>query len=127
MTIEFHLIWKDQCDAARAIKEQYGVQQALGYLLGEKLVNFVRAAASRPEFAAELPNFVAEIGDIFEPHEVLGYLDSVKRIGALGHVCSDEEHEFLREHGAIEESPVTGAEDILIMAAIRKMLVPEAE
>lgn len=126
MTIEFHLIWKDQCDAARGIKEEFGAEKALGYLIGEKLVNFVRAAQTRPEFAAELPNFAAEISGIFEPHEVGEYLDSVKRIGAMGHICSDEEYEFFREHGAIEESPVTGAEDILIMERIREMLTSEA-
>ncbi len=125
MATDFHLIWKDQCEAARGIREQYGVEQALGYLVGEKLVDFVRAAATRPEFAAELPRFVAEIRDIFEPYELLVYLDSVRRIGALGHTCSDEGFKVLREHGAIMESPVQGAEDILIVDQIREMLTSQ--
>lgn len=123
--MDFHLIWRDQCDAALGIKERDGLEKALGYLVGEKLVNFVRAADERPEFAAELPHFVAEIRDIFEPNEISSYLDSVRRIGALGHVCSAEEHELFRKHRAIDENPVRGAEDILIMERIKEMLLTQ--
>ena len=55
------------------------MDRALGYLIGEKLVNFIRAADSEPKFAAELPSFVAEIRDTFEPHELADYIDTVKR------------------------------------------------
>lgn len=57
--IEVHKIWIDQCEATEGIKENFGVQNALDYLIGEKLFNFVQAAESRPEFAAELPDFHA--------------------------------------------------------------------
>jgi len=46
---EFHKIWIDQCEAARDIREAFGVQKALGYLIGEKLLNFLRAADQDPE------------------------------------------------------------------------------
>ncbi len=61
---EFHKIWIDQCDGARNIKDAFGVEKALGYLIGEKLLNFMRAAEQRPEFAAELPSFIAEIREM---------------------------------------------------------------
>ena len=54
-----------------------------------------------------------------------GYLDSAKRIGAFGNICSDEEHELFLERGVIESNPVQGAEDILIMEQIREMLISE--
>ena len=59
--MEFHKVWIDQCQNARGIAEAFGTEKAMGYLIGEKLPNFVRAGGERPEFARELPNFVAEI------------------------------------------------------------------
>ena len=35
-------LWHDQCEAARGIKERFGSEKALGCLLGEKLLNFLR-------------------------------------------------------------------------------------
>ena len=63
---EFHEIWIEQCEAARDIREAFGLQKALGYLIGEKLLNFLRAADEDPAFAGELPRFVAEIKQIFD-------------------------------------------------------------
>jgi hypothetical protein len=124
MTIDFHLIWRDQCDAARGLKERFGTEKALGYLIGEKLVNFVGAAdEAQPNFAAELPRFVAEVRKIFSKNELRTYLDTVSRIGALGHICAEKEQEFFRAHGAIDENPVRGAEDVLVMHRIREMLL----
>lgn len=59
-------IWIEQCQAARAIEVEFGVPNALDYLVGEKFINFVEAADSNPEFRAELPAFAAEIKTIFE-------------------------------------------------------------
>ena len=47
----FHKIWIEQCEAAQGIKEQYGVNKAMGYLIGEKLMGFVQAADRDNEFA----------------------------------------------------------------------------
>ena len=57
----YYKIWIDQCEAAQGIKEQYGIKKALGYLIGEKLVNFVEAAYQDSAFDEELPKFIAEI------------------------------------------------------------------
>jgi len=120
---EFHKIWIEQCEGARGIKEEFGTAKAIGYLIGEKLVNFVGASDTHPEFAVELPNFVAEVKRIFEPHEIREYLESVRRIGAMGHVATDEEFEFMRKAGAFDENPVRGAEDVLIVERIKEMLL----
>lgn len=121
--IEFHKIWIEQCEAAEGIKENFGTRKALGYLIGEKLVDFVQTSRKDPEFAAEIPHFVAEIKIIFEPHEIREYLENIRRVGPLGHVCTDEECEFLRAAGAIMESPVEGAEDVLLVERIKDMLL----
>ena len=47
----FHKIWIEQCEAAEGIKERYGVNKAMGYLIGEKLMGFVQAADRDNEFA----------------------------------------------------------------------------
>jgi len=119
----FHKIWIDQCEAARDIREAFGVQKALGYLIGEKLLNFLRAADQDPAFAGEVPGFVEEIREIFDRSEIQAYLDTVHRVGPLGHVASDEVYEEMREAGAIDENPVWWARDILLIERAKKLLL----
>lgn len=119
----FHKIWIDQCEAAQGIKEQYGIKKALGYLIGEKLVNFVEVADHDPVFAEELPKFIAEIKSIFQPWEIKEYLDSLERVRALGHVCTDEQYETLRSSGALPDDPVGEAEDIIMVERVKKLLL----
>src|SRR5580704_12909689 len=76
--IQFHKIWVQQCRATRGIKRRFGVESALDYLIGEKLMNFADAAQRHPEFAAELPRFQAAVWNIFNPYELAGYLSSLK-------------------------------------------------
>jgi hypothetical protein len=76
--MDFHKIWEEQCEATRAIRERFGVENALDYLVGEKLVNFAKAADQDPDFAAELPHFQAAVWEIFNPYELRGYLASLK-------------------------------------------------
>jgi hypothetical protein len=67
MAIEFHMIWRDQIRAVSAIRQRHGEEAAFDYLVDEKLMNFAEAAEGRPEFARELPRFVAAIREIFPP------------------------------------------------------------
>ena len=120
---EFHEIWIEQCEAARDIREAFGLQKALGYLIGEKLLNFLRAADEDPAFAGELPRIVAEIKRVFDHAEIETYLDNVQRVGALGHVASDEAYEEMREAGAVPEDPVWWAEDILLIERGKELLL----
>ena len=121
--IEFHKIWIDQCEAARDIREGFGPEKAIGYLIGEKFLNFLEASDRHPEFAAELPRFVEEIEQIFGPEEILAYLDGVRRVGALGHTASDEAYEEMRAAGAIPGDAVEWAEQILRLERTRALLL----
>ncbi len=67
MAIEFHMIWRDQIRAVSAIRQRHGEEAAFDYIVDEKLMNFAEAAEGRPEFARELPRFVAAIREIFPP------------------------------------------------------------
>jgi len=76
----FQDIWKEQCEAARGVREQHGVVSALDYLIGEKLMTYAEMAVGRPEFARELPRFVAEIRSIFSAEEIRPYHEHLERM-----------------------------------------------
>jgi len=78
MTRRFQDIWKDQCEAAEGIAAGHGKVDALDYLIGEKLDNYVQAAATRPEFARELPRFVAEVRRIFSTDDIAAYFEAIE-------------------------------------------------
>ncbi len=78
---KFEDIWKQQCVAARSIRVQHGILSALDYLIGEKLLIYADMAVTRPEFARELPRFVAEVRAIFSDRELKPYLDHAAHRG----------------------------------------------
>lgn len=76
MGIRFEKIWVRQCRATRGIKRRFGVESALDYLIREKLVMFADEAERHPEFARELPRFLAAIWQVFNQYELAGYVAS---------------------------------------------------
>ena len=92
----FQDIWKEQCEASRGVREQHGVVSALDYLIGEKLMTYAETAVRRPEFARELPRFVAEIRIIFSVEEIGLYLEHLERMDA-------QEEEALSAEGADDD------------------------
>lgn len=121
--IEFHKNWMNQCEAAMKIEEEYNSQKALGYLIGEKLVEYIRVANTDPDFATEVPNFVAEVKRRFSQYKIRNYFANLRRVGPFGHIGTEEEVEFMRKSGMIFEDPVSGAEDVLIVESIKGMLL----
>jgi hypothetical protein len=84
--IQFERKWIAQCEAARRVKERFGLFNALDYLIGEKLLNFAETAESQTEFAQELPEFVHEIREVFSVRETGAYvaqLECTKRLSPL--------------------------------------------
>ena len=63
-------VWTEQCQAAMTIKEKHGLKSAFDYLVAEKLINFIEAASRSPDFARELPGFVAGVRTTFAPREM---------------------------------------------------------
>ena len=88
-SIEFHKIWIDQCAATEDIRESFGPEKALDYLIGEKLFTFLMASEQDPEFAAEVPAFVDEIRRIFTTAEIRTYLDHLERTKFLAPLDPD--------------------------------------
>ena len=78
-TRRFQDVWVGQCAATERIREEHGVKDAFNYLVGEKLMTYAQAAATRPEFARELPRFVAEVRRLFSAEEIDEHLARIER------------------------------------------------
>ena len=120
---EFSNIWIAQCEAARGIRDDWGPRKALGYLVGEKLPNYIHAADSDASWEANVPKFAAEIRQIFTDDELQAYFATATRIGVTGHVCTEEQYETMRDAGAFDEDAVTGATDALLFERARALLL----
>jgi hypothetical protein len=116
----FHKIWIEQCAATEDIREKFGTNNALDYLIGEKLFTFVEAAEQDSEFAAELPAFVAATQRLFAPGEIHEYLDHLERAKFL--VPPEPEIEDGDEEEPWPANPVLGAAELLRFSRIRQLL-----
>ncbi|MGD0092225.1 MAG: hypothetical protein ABSE73_20105 [Planctomycetota bacterium] len=120
--MDFHKIWQEQCEAALGIQERFGKKKAMGYLIGEKFLNHLKAAETYKDFAGETAAFVAEIRSIFQPYEIAEYFQTVRRVGAPGHIMTDEEYEVFR-HADAADNVVQGAENVLLLEQAKKLLL----
>ena len=75
---EYHKIWIEQCEAAEQIEDEFAIQKALEYLIGEKFLNFLEAAETDSDFQAEIPAFVAKIKEILERRQLAQYLETAR-------------------------------------------------
>jgi hypothetical protein len=124
-SIEFHKIWIEQCAATEGIRERFGLESALDYLIGEKIFSFVRAAEQDPDFAAELPAFIAEIRRLFTAEEIRDYLDRLERTKFMAPEEPELEIDDLDGEAEEEpwpENPVLGAEELLRFSRVRQLL-----
>ena len=93
-----HKIWIEQCEAARSIEDEFGTQQALKYLVGEKFPNYLEAAGGASAFRAEIPAFVENIKTIFEPWQLAEYLKTARETEPFDPVdYEDDEAEMERQ------------------------------
>ena len=76
--MRFEKIWVQQCRATKTIKRRFGAKSALDYLIREKLTMFADEAERSPEYAKELPRFLAAIWQVFNQYELAGYVASQK-------------------------------------------------
>jgi hypothetical protein len=111
-----HDIWIEQCKAAQTIKTRFGVTAAFDYLVGEKLMNFVDAASRYPDFARELPQFVAEVRRLFTADEITANLAQIER-------ANDENDVDLFEYeDPFHEDPAAGEERVRQVMLIKELL-----
>ncbi len=116
---EFHKIWIEQCEAAEDIRLRYGTKAAFDYVVGEKLLNFAEAAARRPEFARELPRFVARVRGLFTPEELQTHIARIEHKRMMQEALSAEIEE---EDDPFRESPEAAAERARRFSTIKELL-----
>ena len=78
MGMHFEKVWVEQAKATLRIRRRFGAKSALDYLIGEKLIRFAQEADRRPEFARELPRFLAAVWQTFNEYELAGYVSAMK-------------------------------------------------
>jgi hypothetical protein len=127
LSIEFHKIWIEQCAAAEDIRDSFGLEKALDYLIGEKLLTFLMASEDEPKFAGEISAFVDAIRRVFTASEIRDYLDQLERTKFLASSDPDQEIDDLDDE--IEEepwlgNPITGAKELLRFSRARQLLQP---
>jgi len=123
---EFSDIWIEQCGAAREIREAWGIRKALGYLVGEKLLNYIRASDTDPSWAQKLPLFVTEVKRIFTAEELDRYFATTTCVGRAAHVATDEQYLTMRDAGAFGDDAVSGAVDAILFERARVLLIGSA-
>lgn len=149
-------------EAALGIKERFGVEKALGYLIGEKYYNLLKDKYATKQFIQVIENrqkkpdydpirksdildleinldeelhngnnkitllddiltiFTQLIKEAFDQSEIKDFFHSNPRFGAFGHICSEDEHSFFVEKGAVEHSIETEVEDALIFGEMER-------
>ena len=110
--------WSEQFDAAENIKARYGGKAAFDYIVAEKLMNCAEAARKSPEFAREMPTFVAAVRGLFKQEEMSVNLARLERTLADAEmdVTGEEEDDALRD------DPTVVAERTRQFATIKELL-----
>jgi len=94
--MSLHESWKSQCEAARSIAIEFGGEKALGYLIGEKFLDFLESAEHDPDCRAEIPPFVAEIKSVFGRWQLEDFFTTPRPLGARGHFIEEQAHAAFR-------------------------------
>lgn len=118
-------LWMDKCEAARGIKENFGTENALKYLIGEKFLDFLGAAERHKDYQAEVPAFAAEVKDIFEQWEIADYLERTRHREPFDPADYEDDDEMDAEDIEMERKRDIreAARDLLLVEQAREWLL----
>jgi hypothetical protein len=124
---EPHKIWIEQCEAAEGIEADFGTQQALDYLVGEKFLNFLEAAETDACLRSEIPLFVAKIKEIFEPWQLAHYLETARQTEPFDPSLFQPRHHsiFGKEDTAFDADEIEDLRKMDIRQCTRDLLLVE--
>lgn len=117
----------DWCEAARGVEDDWGREKAMGYLIGEKFLNFLERAETDREWRQAVPNFVTEIKALFERWQLAKFLDTPRRLGPLGHTVGEEGYRMLRAEWEEEERLRDDARNLMLLEWAKELLLEETE
>lgn len=120
-----HAIWQGQCEAARRIEDEFGVPNALSYLVGEKFLNFLEVAETAPEFRAEVPAFAEEVKAIFEPWQLAEYLETARQTEPFDPDLYNEEDDPEMIEDERQDDIRRSARDLLLVEQARGWLLQD--
>lgn len=115
----------DWIEAARNVEDEYGVEKAMGYLIGEKFLNFLEVAEKDREWREAIPTFVAEIRALFESWKLAEFLNTPRRLGPMGHTISEEGQRAFREQMTEEEQNREDARNLMLLEWAKELLMEE--
>ena len=102
--VEYYKIWEEQVEAAKNISEEFGLQKALGYLIGEKFLDFLKDAEKDQNLKNELSDFIHAIKKNFDVFELKQYFENTTRVGTMGHTTTDEDYDVLMKTKLFDDS-----------------------
>jgi hypothetical protein len=117
----------DWCEAARGVEDDWGREKAMGYLIGEKFLNFLERAETDREWRQAIPTFVAEIKTLFEPWQLAEFLDTPRLLGPLGHTVGEEGYRMLRAEWEEEERLRDDARNLMLLEWAKELLLEPKE
>ncbi|MFH2137397.1 MAG: hypothetical protein ABII88_02675 [Candidatus Omnitrophota bacterium] len=123
----------EQINAAINIKDEFSIEKAIGYVIGEKFYNLMKEfqclqknhkdkTETINDFRLLILKSSGKIMEIFTEEEINNYFKLNPRFGALGHVLSEDEHKLFVEKEAVEHTIDTEIEDTFIMGEMKKYL-----
>ena len=115
------------CEAVQRVDEGFGAEKAMGYLIGEKFLNFLEVAETKGEWRQAIPSFVANIKTLFEPWRLAEFLNTPRRLGVLGHTADEEGHRLLREALDDSEKAHEDARNLMLLESAIELLLGESE
>ena len=118
-------IIQSQSDAAKNILDDFGPEKAMGYLIGEKFLNFLEVAETDRKWREAIPAFITEIKALFEPNQLAEYLNTPRRLGALGHVASEEAHQMFLDELDEEQLVKEDARNLTLLEWAKELLLEE--
>jgi len=116
-----HQVWIEQCEAARTIRERFGLEASFDYAVGEKLMNFASVSRDHSAFARELPRFVSEVRRLFSADEIRTHLERLER----EETENDAETRDSDEYEVRDESPAGTAERVRQFDTIKDLLTAD--
>lgn len=115
------------CEAARRVEDDWGREKAMGYLIGEKFLNFLERAETDRDWRQVIPTFVTEIKSLFEPWQLAEFLNTPRPLGPLGHTVGEEGYRMLRAEWEEEERIRDDARNLMLLEWAKELLLEQGE